>query len=143
MYLLFADNQAAYDTADRNAMLPAAFYAGVLGTDFLLLYDFLRMDSAVLSFDGIVSIAMSFEAGIPQGIRFVVHIFTVFMTLLQQIFTAVCQPSRTVLPTKPSQRMPFQDCGSRSRLFPNSVACSPCTKAQQLRPDSNLCFSRM
>ena len=53
----------------------------------------------MVSFDGIVSIAMSFEAGIPQGIRFVVHIFTVFMTLLQQIFTAVCQPFRTILPT--------------------------------------------
>ena len=98
-YLLFADIQSAYDATDHNAMLLAAFHAGVVGTEWLLLWDFLHMDSAVLSLGGVVSDAMSFRAGLPQGKRFAVHIFTAFMKLLQQILSSVCQPSNSVLPS--------------------------------------------
>ena len=94
-YVLFADLKHAYDTASKEAMLVACYAAGIVETEWQLLYDFFHMDSAV---QGTLSSAMKFGAGIPQGRKFGVHAFTSVMTFLRDLLNLCCRPAKTILP---------------------------------------------
>ncbi|OLQ12428.1 hypothetical protein AK812_SmicGene3620 [Symbiodinium microadriaticum] len=78
-YLLFADIKHAYDTADHDGMLLASYLAGIVEVEWRLLQDFLAMDSEVVALGGCISGALHLRAGIPQGRKFSVHVFTALM----------------------------------------------------------------
>ncbi|CAE7210833.1 ASB2, partial [Symbiodinium natans] len=97
-FLLFADLKQAYDTANQAAILTTCYLAGVVQTEWNLLFDFFLMDSAIVTLGNAVSSALTFRAGIPQGRKFAVHAFTAFMRLLQAVLVSACNPAATVLP---------------------------------------------
>ena len=43
-YILFADLKWAFDTADQEALLVTCYLAGIVETEWLLLFDFFLMD---------------------------------------------------------------------------------------------------
>ncbi|CAE7834833.1 unnamed protein product [Symbiodinium sp. CCMP2592] len=129
-YLLFADLQAAYDTAGHDALLAASYCAGVVGVEWNLLWDFIHMDSATVSLSGLISDAVKFRAGIPQGKRFAVHVFTALMNLLREVLTSFCVPAMTILPPYAAEAV----SGLWTGLTPVPEICrlSPCYSAPQV-----------
>ena len=97
-YLPFADLKWAYDTADQDAMLVSSYFAGIIETEWLLLFDFFFADGARVCLGGFLSDVLSFRAGIPRGRKFVVHTFTTLMVLLKDLLVNSCLFSRFVLP---------------------------------------------
>ncbi len=97
-YLLFADLKSAFDMADQRGMLVSCYLAGIVQIEWLLLDDFFRNDTAVISLGGVLSSALHLRAGTPQGRRFSVHVFTALLTLLKDVLSSTCNPAQTVLP---------------------------------------------
>ena len=52
----------------------------------------------MISLQGIQSKALKFGAGIPQGRKFEVHVFTSVMTFLRDLLNLCCNPAKAVLP---------------------------------------------
>jgi len=78
-YILFADLKWAFDTADQETLLVTCYLAGIVETEWLLLFDFFLMDSAFIQLNGVLSAALKLRAGVPQGRKFAVQSFTSLM----------------------------------------------------------------
>ncbi|CAE8603613.1 unnamed protein product [Polarella glacialis] len=97
-YLLFADLKAAFDIPNRDAMLVTCYLAGIVATEWFLLFDFFHMDCAVVVLAGYMSQVPKFRAAIPQGRKFSLHAFTAMLTLLRDAMTNAGTSACTILP---------------------------------------------
>ncbi|CAE7226960.1 unnamed protein product, partial [Symbiodinium sp. CCMP2456] len=97
-YLLFSDIQQAFDTASHDGMLFSAYLAGVVEVEWRLLCHFLAMDTANIMLAGLLSQTLTLRAGIPQGRKFSVHVFTALLKHFGDILLFQCSPSQTLLP---------------------------------------------
>ncbi len=77
------DQQWAFDVANVQVMLCAAFVAGITGVDWLLLCDFLMHDQVRVQIAGVLSAAFSLQAGTGQGRPFSGAIFCGQVSLLR------------------------------------------------------------
>ena len=98
-YLLFSDIQQAFDTASHDGMLFAAYLSGVVEVEWRLLFDFVLMDSATVMLGGFLSRALTLRAGIPQGRKFSVHVFTALLKHFSDILLRECSPAQMLLPS--------------------------------------------
>ncbi|CAE7587340.1 unnamed protein product [Symbiodinium sp. CCMP2592] len=97
-YLLFSDIQQAFDTASHDGMLFSVYLAGVVEVEWRLLSDFLAMDTANIMLAGLLSQVLTLRAGIPQGRKFSVQVFTALLKHFGEVLLTECSPSQSLLP---------------------------------------------
>ena len=70
--MFFVDLQWIFDIVDQKILLIICYLAGIVEIEWLFLFDFFLMDSIFIQFNGVLSVALKFRAGVPQGRKFVV-----------------------------------------------------------------------
>ncbi|CAE8673199.1 unnamed protein product, partial [Polarella glacialis] len=96
--LLQADLQWAFDVANHDSILLAAYIAGVVGVEWRLLDDCLVMDTVAVQLAGLVSGAFRLTSGTAQRRKLSLHIFSAAFTFLQDIMQLCAPAARPVLP---------------------------------------------
>ena len=94
----FADQKWAYDTASLVCLLLATYEAGVVGGAWLLLDDFMRMDSQFVELRDLRSALFKLEAGVAQGKVWATHVFNALQAWLRDAVEAAIIPAHAWLP---------------------------------------------
>ena len=132
-----ADLRWAFDVANIPGMKLVAFLAGVTGLDWLLLDDFLDVDSPCVALHGLLSAAFTLACGTAQGRRFSVGVFNGLLRWLADLAHEV-EPQGCVACPPPFRRRilmavdatwPAQDKFTPSQWHQSSLAALDRIKA--------------
>ncbi|CAE8723743.1 unnamed protein product [Polarella glacialis] len=95
---LQGDLRWAFDVANHDAILIAAYIAGIVRVKWRLLDDCLVMDTVAVQLAGLVSGAFRLTSGTAQGRKLSLRIFSAAFTFLQDIMQLCAPAARPVLP---------------------------------------------
>ena len=65
--------------------------------EWLFLFDFFLMDSIFIQFNGVLSVALKFRAGVPQGHKFLVKFFTSLIFFFRHLLCIMGPSAQSIL----------------------------------------------
>lgn len=123
--LVFGDMQFAFDTADINSMLVAVYQAGIVGDEWEIYDDIMRMDHQRIHLAGRLSPIFKLISGTAQGRKISSPVFTTLMTWLQEEILQVAPTARLILP--PFAKAVLDEANTRSPTTQEALPVSDWT----------------